>query len=432
MSSNTPLDDLAREVSKGLGDGPEPQQLAEQRAALIARTSSTMLTRRPSRWPAFALTAVATAAIVVTALLWFGGSPTDEGAPLRGSVGDSDLQEGQFLETEQAESMDLHFSEGSRVVVEAESRARLARLRQNSVDLSIESGSVSSSIVPEQGVQWNFLAGPYRVVVVGTRLRVEWRPDEELLIVDVTEGRVRVGGAHLGDQGITVARGQRFRVAEAEAELAEIPAQTPAAPSASLAEDAGEPLLDASQPRATSPEAQAMNHHVPTSFENESEDWRTHARAGRYRRALEAAEAQGFSSLTESLPDTELLELADAARLAGNSREARQALLALRRRFPGRSTARRAGLRLGRLAATSEGDLAEATRWYENVLRESPRGPLAADARGRLMDVLVQRGQRSEAARVARDYLTHHPQGPYAEAARRLAATSTHDQDETQ
>jgi hypothetical protein len=101
---------------------------------------------------------------------------------------------------------------------------------------------------------------------------------------------------------------------------------------------------------------------------------------------------------------------------------ARQALLALRQRFPGRAGSELAALYLARIAEQSEKKPMEAVRWLRIFLQESPTGDLAAGARGSLLSILTAAGDTAGARAVADDYLRYHPSGPLADRARSLVA----------
>src|SRR5205085_5860058 len=101
------------------------------------------------------------------------------------------------------------------------------------------------------------------------------------------------------------------------------------------------------------------------------------------------------------------------ARLARDGPRAREALLALRSRFPGSREATLAAFRLGRVALDLERDPTAALRWYETYLHESPDGPLAADAGARLVQVHLAVGNRDAARAAARAYLEHNTSSPY-------------------
>jgi TolA-binding protein len=92
----------------------------------------------------------------------------------------------------------------------------------------------------------------------------------------------------------------------------------------------------------------------------------------------------------------------------------------VRSRFPGTEQARSAAFRLGRVAFDQENDYADAARWFAAVLEEGDAGPLAAEARGRLMHAFVRAGDGARARQAAAEYLRSHPDGDYAPLARSL------------
>lgn len=408
-----PLERLGAEIAEALGAGPDAERLAHQRARVIERGVQGIA--MPRRWVALAVPAAAAlVAAVAIAILW--PRPASRPAPAapEAMVAGQPVIEGHWLHADRGDPVDVRFSEGSLVTVEPRARLRVARLGPDAVDVSVEDGVVSSRVTPHTGVRWTFFAGPYRVVVVGTRLRVMWEPEPQRLEVSVDEGRVRVFGDQLGDQGVAVSRGQHLEVSAQGARLS-----TSAAAERGPRDDAGP--IDAAAPSPPPPEAGPTRAAEPVAQAAPVPTWRQLAESGRYREAVEAAERVGFEALVASLPAPDLLVLGDAARLSGNPARARLALTAVRERFPGQAPAYLAAFRLGRLAYDRTGDLTEASRWFETVVREAPAGsPQAADARGRLMDALVRSGRRAEARRVAEDYLRLHRGGTYEAAARAL------------
>ena len=116
--------------------------------------------------------------------------------------------------------------------------------------------------------------------------------------------------------------------------------------------------------------------------------------------------------------------MANTARYAGDTKAARTAFVRLRERYPGDRTASLAAFSLGKLAIDTEGNPAEAARWFRTFLQESPRGDLAAGARARLINALLEMGDRKGAEAVARDYLAFHPDGPQRDTARALLGTT--------
>jgi tetratricopeptide (TPR) repeat protein len=148
------------------------------------------------------------------------------------------------------------------------------------------------------------------------------------------------------------------------------------------------------------------------------------ARKGEYKAAFEAANRLGFDSILVEEDAKSLLLLANTARYAGRAQLAKKAYEALRRRHSGSANARIAAFYLARVAQDATGQPRVAVRWLETYLREAPSGHLAASARARLIDTLLQLGDRAGARRVARDYIRLHPKGPHIELARSLLRSS--------
>jgi hypothetical protein len=75
---------------------------------------------------------------------------------------------------------------------------------------------------------------------------------------------------------------------------------------------------------------------------------------------------------------------------------------------------------LGVLALDVQERPAVAVGRFEEYLDLWPSGPLAREARGRLMEALVSDARPGEARRVATQYSTLYPGGPHARFARQL------------
>lgn len=146
--------------------------------------------------------------------------------------------------------------------------------------------------------------------------------------------------------------------------------------------------------------------------------------AGRHREALSAAARVGWPKVLTSASVETLAALGDAARLAGAAERARRIYRAVRRRFPGRRPAARAAYCLG-LLAVKRRDHGGAAMWFEVYLRERPRGELAREASGRLIEARLGAGDRPAARAAARAYLKRHPGGPHAALARATLAAGT-------
>jgi TolA-binding protein len=143
-------------------------------------------------------------------------------------------------------------------------------------------------------------------------------------------------------------------------------------------------------------------------------EWRQLAAAGRFQEAMQRAATDGFSGLCNSAPAADLLTLSEVARFARQSARAKEALLALRRRFHERPEASIAAFVLGRLAFDEDRDYPAAALWFKRYLDTSTEAPLSREAAGRLVEALAKARDHAAARTAARDYLDRYPDGPHA------------------
>jgi hypothetical protein len=360
-----------------------------------------------------ALLATSVAALAATAVVvwlrlpaisfWVGSA----GAP--GHIGD-------VVEATGPDLVPVRFSEGSSVVLQSGGRVRVLAADPAGARVLVESGSVDVSIVPRkrQGTRWSFEAGPYKVVVTGTKFRVGWNPKDQAFALHTTEGSVVVTGPCLSAPR-TVPRGDRLRLSCPSP--ASVPA-TPVGPTALATPAAGRGSSD--RPSVPPPTGRGLASAAGRG--PAGADWRELIAAGRFDEGLRAAERADFGRVCRTASDKELLALADAARLSGHSVRAVFALGILRQRFPRTPGAATAAFALGRIAYEQRGSYREAVRWFRIYLDEQPNGPLMGDAVGRLMEARHRAGDRAGARADAERYLARFSEGPYAGAARAILA----------
>jgi len=118
----------------------------------------------------------------------------------------------------------------------------------------------------------------------------------------------------------------------------------------------------------------------------------------------------------------DLLARAQKARADRRTDDARSALAELRSRFPDGAAAEQATFLLGRVEYELAGNRASAREWFSRYVEEYPSGRFAASARGRILKDLEANGGQAEAASAAREYVEHHPDGPYRDLADRVLA----------
>jgi TolA-binding protein len=295
---------------------------------------------------------------------------------------------GDVLEAVRDEPVRVEFSEGSRMLLHGGARARVLETQAAGARVLLESGVADVSIVhrTSRATRWRFEAGPFQVLVTGTRFELGWQPDAQSLSLTMKSGSVQLSGGCLPAPRV-VERGAAVHVSCASAPVA------PEAVTAS-ASDRNPAARKAAEPRAP---ARAPLHEAKPAL-------------------------LGFEASCEAAGKAELVAIANRERLAGHVPRARSALLALRKRFAGSTEAGTAAFTLGRMAFDQQGDYAEAARWFAVYLAEQPNGPLMGDASGRLLEAHERQGDRAAARRAAEKYLQRFPDGPYAKRAKRILA----------
>jgi TolA-binding protein len=173
-----------------------------------------------------------------------------------------------------------------------------------------------------------------------------------------------------------------------------------------------EPPADASdRPRATGGKPGAGR------FDGDRR-WAGALAAGQLDRILAEAERAGLKATLDKAPSDDLLALADAARYRRRMDLARDALLAVRRRFPDTPRSLDAAFLLGRVEEASDRGVDRAIEWYDEYLTRAPKGTYASEALGRKMTLMSKQGGSAGARPVAEEYLRRFPAGTYAGAAR--------------
>jgi hypothetical protein len=402
-------DRLGEALAAALGEGPSLAAVAAQRMRLLASLGAKprSLGRWSPRMRTMALAAAA-AAMLLVAFALRRYPRTD----LHVTWGGRAIHGPAEFEAVAPRPQSLDFSEGSQLLLEPGTRAKLLHLSSIDTTLALDDGHILASIRQHTGITWTITAGPYRVQVVGTRFTLDWDRERRALRVAVREGRVRVSGGDLPIDGVVRDAGSLL-----ERRYEPLPVALPV-PSAET------PAASAAVPTPARSQAPDSSRVPPTAAVPEP-SWEALAGGGKYREALASAEKVGFDQLVGELGEDNLLLLANCARYGGNTARAHQALLALRARFSGHRGAALAAFYLAREALDANHEPAAAVKWFETFLVESPQGDLAALARANLMSILLTMGERAKARKVAADYLHYHPNGEQAKQARALLEQPT-------
>lgn len=384
MSSGPSFDESRR----ALGEGPSAARRGLQRARLLRGIER-------SRKPLLGFAAVVAA--VLAAVVWWPRASE----PVRDAQGPVALGRVEAAEA----SRSLSFSEGSEVTLQSGTAISLDVLDDARVEIRLERGHLDAHVMKGTARTWRYHAGPWTVRVVGTRLSINWLPEREVIDVSVSEGVVEVSGAT--GTPVLVRAGQSLQRSPPQREVVVMPA----AP-AQVVEEVKLPSSPPRRPLAPQPVVTApvvVEEVVPPS-------WQQLLARGKRAEALETASARGV--FAEALADADALLLADAARLERRGDLSRVLLAGvLERNGP---NAAEAAFLLGRLELDDH--RAEAgRRFFSRSVALAPEGAFAEQARGRLLETLLELQDLPAAREAARDYLAHHPGGAWEGVAAPLA-----------
>lgn len=327
---------------------------------------------------------------------------------------------GEWIAAPQQAALPLRFSDGSLILLERDSRARVAQVASSGASVVLESGSAAARIVHRPGARWTVHAGPFDVHVVGTAFEVTWDPHTELFTLVLSEGKVLVSGCLL-PAGRVVAAHETFRATCHEGRiLASAPAVLP--PASPASDLYGAPSLTALPPDSVSgrPHDTPRRDRAASVRSSPLPTWRDLLARDRYAEATDAAEAEGLAAVCSDADMTELMALGDAARFAKRTDAAQFIWRGVRERFAGQPAASVAAFDLGRTSFDDRASYPEAAGWFRTYLTEQPAGPLAREALGRLLESLDRQGDHDGARQAAARYLQAFPNGPHAGLARRL------------
>ncbi|HWA76509.1 MAG TPA: FecR domain-containing protein [Polyangiaceae bacterium] len=328
------------------------------------------------------------------------------------------IRVGEPIVAPSASSIPLRFSDGSRVELAAGTKANVVELSENGALLELESGAAEASVVHRASTHWTLRAGPYRVLVTGTRFQMLWSPNQARFELVLTNGSVVVTPDNSSHAAVTMKAPERLVIERGEWQLSPMigePSPSPPTAAAELPQSAG----TASALRARADAVPSAQPPLPPAASTALvSEWQRLGKQGAFPAAYENAQRFGIANLAQSASAADLLTLAEVCRFTGHQKEALEVLTKLRQRFAGRDEAAIAAFQLGRLS----GDGQRAASWFRTYLKDRPTGGLAREASGRLIEALDRAGDHAAAVGAAKDYLARYPSGPHADFARRLAS----------
>lgn len=297
----------------------------------------------------------------------------------------------------------LKFSDGSEFALQPGTDARVSDVSPKGGHVKLVGGA-HVAIAKKPGASWTVLAGPYTVRVTGTAFDVSWSAQEQTFELSMKSGSVIVEGP-LIDGGIALKRGQRLSGGLGSRKLVveDIKSDAPSSATAAV-----EPVP-----------SDGPSSGVRSGQKAQELGWAKSVAQGNFADVLAEAEKRGMDHTIATAPLGELTALADAARYGRRTALAKRVLNAARTRFPGSRSAIEAAFFLGRIAEDEGGD---AITWYDRYLSESGGGAYASQALGRKMMLVYGRRGAEKTQKLAEDYVSRYPSGPYAAAAKKILA----------
>ncbi|MES1210562.1 MAG: FecR family protein, partial [Pseudomonadota bacterium] len=324
--------------------------------------------------PALAGAVLAVAAAVV---VWVGISHDDAG-PLR-------LADGQPIAAVQAPASGavVAMSDGSRVTLSGGARFEPLLSTATSFVAMLQTGRADFEVHPGGPRRWQIECGLATVEVVGTGFSCTREPGR--LRVAVQHGAVLVRGDQVRDRAQRLSAGQSLEIIDP------LLAPPAAAPPHSLEPAAApEPAADAAPAVLTPPLARVS--------------WREMAQSGRQRDAFAALGSRGLIRETRQAGVTDLLLLADVARLSGHPRDAVAPLERILMAYQRDAQAPLAAFALGRLELDALDAPAQAARALDRALALGLPQSLREDARARLVEAHARSGDAAAARAAAAAY----------------------------
>jgi TolA-binding protein len=391
-NSNLDWEGVRRDIAAVQGDGNDEDGRRKARARWLATAKTEPRARTWVKGRSFwALALAASVALAVTGWLRLRPAPaltfeTTLPADSSGAL---------------PKSTAIRFSDGSSWTLIDGAVARVTDTSSAGATVVLDDGALHAAVVHRPAGKWRVAAGPFTVLVTGTKFDVRWRPVDQTFELELHEGAVTILGPSLGDGGRHLSAGERIRISIPDEAM-----RSPSAPDTARVQAAESP----------SPQLAPSGAHGPATGARVS--WKQLALEERYAEALTVAETEHFDVICRGASAPDLLLLANTARFAGSAKRAETAFRSLRARFPGTHEAALAAFSMGRIAYDEHRNFRDAADWFRRYLADEPGGILAREASGRLIEAYRSAGDVAEARQSAKAYLAKYPSGPHAAVAR--------------
>jgi transmembrane sensor len=295
-------------------------------------------------------------------------------------------------------------SDGSRIRLSPGTRLEPLQSSGATFSAIVTGGRADFEVRPGGRRHWVIECGLATVEVLGTAFACEREPGR--LRVEVRHGVVLVRGELVPDRARRVAAGETLEVVE------------DASPPGPVATTLVSPSASQNVPAPVAQEAAAgpAGSEEGRSRKGAATIWRDLARHGRHREAFAALGTEGLRRESKKLGVSDLLALADVARLSGHPSEAVLPLERILADFPDDAQAPLAAFALGRLELDSLGHTQAAVSAFRRALALGVPHSLREDVAARLVEAYARSGDAGAARSAADAYLAEFPNGRHVRA----------------
>ncbi len=320
----------------------------------------------------------------------------------------------RWTSSPRASDSELRFSDGS-TIQQHGALARIESVDRHGATVRLERGTIHAAIEHRSDTRWTMLAGPFRILVVGTKFSLSWDPSARQLNLSLTEGAVQVQGPLVGSQRVSSSQGIRV---DLDTQTVQWSGADAGAVVASIEPSASEPAVE--PPSSEVPAERPRPDPAPRLSSRPSD---SAARGSGSPAPLRTQPAAPESDAVETA--NSLLTRAEQARLDGDAARARALYLSVDRLFPRSQQASTAIFLLARLRADVDRDWRGAVEDFSRYLSIAPDGPFAEAAAGRRIEALLRAGDFVGARQRSTEYLQRYSVGAHRSLAERVVSGST-------
>ncbi len=304
---------------------------------------------------------------------------------------------------EAAPSHDIVLDEGSRLSLSAGTKLLPIVNTGRALALTMGPGKATFDVTPNGPRTWTVEAGLATVTVLGTRFVVV--REEHRVRVEVERGHVRVAGLRVPNGSVDLVAGQWVTIEDAAAAPVRASAPPPTGP-----------VPSSSPALPTSPVAPSVVPSVsaPRAALSPEPEWHPLAKKGDYGAAYDALGKDGIARETKrATVASELLQVADVARLSGHPAQAVAPLERLLAEHAGDPSAPQAAFTLGKIQLDALGNARGAAAAFERAIALGLPGALREDAFFRRVEAYAKAGDTTSAHAARASYDAAFPEGRY-------------------